>query len=175
MDPKNELGQIIYKSRLALDLTQDEYGQRYSVSGPAIFKFEKGYVRPSLALWLKMAADTELSEKRAVLLWLKCKLPEQYQAYLSTVPIRKRGKAKSGLIDYAAFDTREEMQAAAAKDQTLPKALRKLLDNDEIWALFRPSGHEINLMRDMFGPMGKGSPSDYREALRLIREFVHSF
>ncbi len=175
MDPKNELGQTIYNSRLALDLTQDEYGQRYSVSGPAIFKFEKGFVRPSLALWLKMAADTELTEKRAVILWLMCKLPEQYQAYVSTTPTHKRRKAHSGSIDYAAFELRAEMQAAAARDQTLPKALRKLLDDDEIWELFKPSGHEINLMRDMFGPMGKGSPADYREALRLIREFVHSF
>ena len=79
---KNYLGEIIYNNRQKEDLTQDQYGARYSVSGPAIFKFEKGYVKPSLDLWLKMAADSGLSERRAVLLWVKSKLPEEYQEYI---------------------------------------------------------------------------------------------
>ena len=54
---KNYLGTIIFNSRQDEDLTQDQYGSRYGVSGPAIFKFEKGYVKPSLELWLKMAKD----------------------------------------------------------------------------------------------------------------------
>lgn len=84
--PGNDLGEVIYKQRMALDLTQDEFGQRYAISGPAIFKFEKGYVRPSLGLWLRMSADAELSERRAVLLWLKSKLPEQYRQYVDLSP-----------------------------------------------------------------------------------------
>ncbi|MBI1784372.1 helix-turn-helix transcriptional regulator, partial [Candidatus Sumerlaeota bacterium] len=79
---KNYLGDIIYQSRLDQDLTQDQYGAKYNVSGPAIFKFEKGYVRPSLALWLRMAMDAGISERRSVLLWLKSKLPENYQDYI---------------------------------------------------------------------------------------------
>ena len=174
--PGKMLGDIIYKSRMDLGLTQDEFGQRYSVSGPAIFKFEKGHVRPSLKLWLRIAADSELTERRAVLLWLKSKLPKQYQRYVDlAAAIADRPRTKKGLIDYSSFETREAMHAAVGKDKKLPKPLRALLADDELWALYKPTGHEINLLRDMFSPLGKGSKKAFREALYLIREFIHSF
>ena len=56
---------------------------RNGVSGPAIFKFEKNYVKPSLELWLKIARDCGLEERQAVLLWVKAKLPEQYHDFHS--------------------------------------------------------------------------------------------
>ena len=31
------------------------------------------------------------------------------------------------------------------------------------------------MLRDTFGPLGKGNKVAFREALRLIREFAHSF
>ena len=174
--PGKMLGDIIYKSRQALNLTQDEFGQRYSVSGPAIFKFEKGYARPSLKLWLRIAADAELTERRAVLLLLKSKLPTKYQQYVDlAAATTDRPKAKKGLIDYSRFETREEIKAAVGKDTKLPKPLRDLLADDELWALYKPTGHEINLLREMFVPLGRGTKSAFREALRLIREFTHSF
>ena len=174
--PGAELGAIIYDERLALDLTQDEFGQRYGVSGAAIFKFEKGYVRPSLNLWLRMAADTEIAERRAVLLWLKSRLPEQYRQYVDVASTSaERPRTVKGLIDYSSFETPEEMRALAAKDKKLPKSLRDLLADDDLWALYKPTGHEINMLRKMFPPLGRGSKRAYREALRLIREFTHSF
>lgn len=183
---KNYLGEIIYRSRIDNDLTQDEFGSRYSVSGPAVFKFEKGYVRPSLELWLKMAQDAGIPERRSVLLWLKSKLPAEYQDYveLQGAAVAEKagaygkGKKKAGepgLVDYSRFEERKDMQEAAMKDKTLPKALREFLDDDELWSLFKPTGHELNMLRDVFGPLGRGSKSAYREALRLIREFTHSF
>src|SRR5690242_16637083 len=96
---KNYLGEIIYNARQKENLTQDQYGSRYSVSGPAIFKFEKGYVKPSLDLWLRMSLDAGISERRAVLLWVKSKLPEKYQEYI-------------------------EMQGVAAAEGTDPQAKR---------------------------------------------------
>ena len=42
-------------------------------------------------------------------------------------------------------------------------------------SVYRPTGHEINLLRDVFGPLGKGSVVQFREALRLVREFSHAF
>ena len=126
------LADTIYKSRLAMGLTQDELGQRYDVTGPAIFKFEKGYVRPSLDLWLHMLGDLDMTEKRAVLLWLKSKLPARCQQYVGLASATTdRPRTKQGLIDYSGFETREAMQAAVGKDRKLPKALRDLLDNDE--------------------------------------------
>lgn len=181
---KNYLGEIIYRSRVDNDLTQDEFGSRYNVSGPAVFKFEKGYVRPSLELWLKMAHDAGIPERRSVLLWLKSKLPAEYQDYVElqgaavAEKAARYGKGKKvdeKNVDYSRFEERKEMQEAAMKDKTLPKALRDLLDDDELWALFKPTGHELNMLRDVFGPLGRGSKSSYREALRLIREFTHSF
>ncbi|MCH7981679.1 MAG: helix-turn-helix transcriptional regulator, partial [Proteobacteria bacterium] len=110
------LAGTILKSRLAMGLTQDEFGLRYSVSGPAIFKFEKGFVRPSLKLWLRIARDAELTERRAVLMWLQSKIPPQYQQYvdLATSPT-DLPRIKKGLIDYSSFETREAMQAAVPK------------------------------------------------------------
>ena len=170
------LADTIYKSRLAMGLTQDELGQRYDVTGPAIFKFEKGFVRPSLKLWLRIAQDADLTERRAVLMWIQTKLPQEYQQYvdLAASP-NDRPRTKRGLIDYSQFETREAMHAAAAKDTKLPKPLRDLLADDELWTLYKPTGHEINLLRDLFSPLGKGSRDAFREALRLIREFTHSF
>ena len=171
--PGKAIGDIINKTRKELSVTQDEYGARHSVSGPAIFKFEKGYVRPSLPLWLAMAADADVSERRAVLLWVRSKLPQKYQRCVELPPARP--KQRRGVLDYSTVERREEMRAAATKDTKLPKALRDSLNDDDLWQLFKPTGHEINLVRDMFGGLGRVPKSTYRDALRLVREFCHSF
>lgn len=179
---KNYLGEIIFANRQRDNLTQDQYGSKYSVSGPAIFKFEKGYVKPSLELWLKMAADAQLSERRAVLLWVKSKLPEAYQDYIEMQSAavaeseaeyaKKRGSKKA---DYSKFESREQMRDLITKDKSIPKGLKELLEDDELWSLYKPTGHEVNMLRDIFGPLGRGTKTAYREALRLVREFAHSF
>jgi len=169
---KNYLGEIIYKARLALDLTQDQYGNKYEISGPAVFKFEKGYVRPSLKLWVRMALDAGLTEHRAVLLWMKTKLPEQYQDYVElqgALAVENRHKKKQS--DYSVPKGRDAIVAMAAKDVSLPAGLRDLIADPELWALFKPTGAEINQLRDIFGPLGAAGKNQYREALRLLREF----
>lgn len=175
---KNYLGDIIYQSRLDLNLTQDQFGSRYSVSGPAVFKFEKGYVRPSLELWLRMALEAGITERRAVLLWLKSKLPEQYQDYVeiqSTAVAESernyKGKKKEGRADYSKLENREKIRAACEADKSLAKGLKEMLNDDELWALYKPTGHEVNMLRDIFGSLGRGTKGAYREALRLVREF----
>lgn len=178
---KNYLGEVIYQSRQKDSLTQDQYGAKYNVSGPAIFKFEKGYVKPSLELWLKMAEDAGISQRRAVLLWVKSKLPDEFQEYIELQSaavaeseveyVKKKGKKP----DYSKFENRDQMREVLEKDKTLPKGLRELLEDDELWALYKPTGHEVNMLRDTFGPLGRGSKQSFREALRLIREFAHSF
>ena len=64
---KKDLGDIIYKHRLDIDLTQDQYGATYNVSGPAIFKFEKGYVRPSFVRPLNLTKDSEVVRAKLLL------------------------------------------------------------------------------------------------------------
>lgn len=175
MEAKDELGEIIYQARLNQSLTQDQFGAKYDVSGPAVFKFEKGYVRPSLRLWLRIAQDAEILERRAVLMWLRAKLPEKYRPYVSLAP-SSTPVVKKGVTDYSSFEDSGKMRLAALADKTLPKPLRDLLSDDELWALFRPTGHEINMLRDLISPIGKkGTTKSYGDALRLIREFSHSF
>jgi len=178
---KNDLGDIIYASRQKNNLTQDQYGSKYNVSGPAIFKFEKGYVRPSLDLWLKMAADAEIAQRRAVLLWVRSKLPEPFQEFIElqavtageaeVANVKKKGKKP----DYSKFENRQQMREVLSKDKSLPKGLRELLEDDALWTMYKPTGSEINMLRDIFGPLGRGTKTDFREAMRLIREFAHSF
>ena len=134
---------------------------------------------------MKIAEDADITERRAVLLWLKAKLPDEYQAYvqLQSAAVAEKGaayragkkKKTKGPIDFSKLGERDQMREAASKDKTLPKGLRELLDDDELWSLYKPAGHEINLLREMFGPLGRGSASAYRDALRLVREFTHSF
>ena len=183
MTTQNYLGDIIYRNRLARDLTQDDYGVHYGVSGPAIFKFEKGYVRPSLALWLRMSKDADLPERRGVLLWLKSKLPKHYQDHVELqgaaaaesvkhYKSSKTGKKKGE--NYARIGDRVKMRDVAANDGSLPNGLRELMSDDELWSLYKPSGKEIEILRDLFGPLGRGSKDAFRDALRLIRDFSHS-
>ena len=173
---KTEIGELIGENRAALEETQDEFGRKYGVSGPAIFKFEKGYVRPSLALWLQMARDLAIDERRAVLMWVRAKLPKKYQAFVNLDPIAVqesdrpyKGKAAAKVKKWASAD---EARKAVLADRTAPKGLKALLKDDDVWSLYKPKAEEIELLRTTFGSLGDGNKSTFREALRLIREFV---
>ena len=173
----NLIGEEIYEARVALGLTQDQFGAKYHVTGPAIFKFEKGYVKPSLELWLRMAKDFEIPENRAVLMWVKCRLPAEFQDLITisdeAVVCQDEGKRKaSKKKDYSQYTNRVDMQKVIQKDNNLPKELKKFLKMEEVWEIYKPSGREINILRDRFSGLGKGSVEAFREALRVIRMFT---
>lgn len=163
-----ELDRVVARHRAELKLTQDKYGAKYGVSGPAVFKFEKGDVRPSLELWMRIAADAGIPERRAVLMWVRERLPPQYRRFVEPAA---RHKPADG-VDYAAFDTHEEARAALREDPKAPPEMRVALDDDHVWTHFRPLGHELNVLRDRIAPLGKGRPESYLEALRLVRAFT---
>jgi transcriptional regulator with XRE-family HTH domain len=172
----NIIGEIIFNRRKAQNQTQDEYGRQFDVSGPAVFKFEKGYVKPSLDLWLKMAKDAGVPLKRAVLVWAKAKLPKEYQVYIelqsgfeTSEPTAGRKAPKH--TSFAKLKSRDEIRQAAKSDKEFPKGLRELLEDDELWSLYRPTGEEIDRLREIFSPLGVGSVAAYRDALRVLREF----
>ena len=176
MPAQPTIGDVVFKHRKSQDLTQDEFGSRYEVSGPAIFKFEKGYVRPSLGLWMRIALDAGLTERRAVLTWLREKIPKKYRAHIDLKPEGARtAKRKGGAIDYRDIPEREDLRKAVEGDKKLPKAFRDALLDEEVWEVFRPVGAEIQIVRARFSTLGKGTPHAHREALRLVREFTHSF
>ncbi len=174
----NLIGEVIYENRVNEGLTQDQFGTKYDISGPAVFKFEKGYVKPSLDLWLRMAVDFNIPEKTAVLIWIKSRLPEKFQSLIQVkspqavaeAPVVYRPSPRT--VDYTKFEDRKDMRKIALNDRTLPKNLREVLKDDEIWAMFKPTGVEINFLRDTFSRLGEGSVSAYRDALRAVREFT---
>ncbi len=176
----NLIGDVIYENRVNEGLTQDQFGSKYDISGPAVFKFEKGYVKPSLDLWLRMAADFKIPEKTAVLMWLKSRLPEKFQSLIeiknpqavAEAPTAYRPSPRA--VDYTKFTERREMKKVIAGDRTISKALRDFLSDEEIWVIYKPTGEEIMFLRDTFGRLGEGSPEAYREALRVLRMFTGS-
>ena len=178
---KNYVGEIISKARKKNNLSQDQYGMKYNITGPAICKMVNGEIKPSIKKWLRMATDYGLSERRAVLMWIKDRLPDEYDQYIEIEratmaekeieSVRKRRKKPN----YSKLESREQIREIIKMDKTLPKGMRDLLSDDEFWTLFKPTGSEINMLRDIFAPLGRGSKTTYREALRLIREFAYSF
>lgn len=171
---KELLGGIIYNSRLRMNLTQDRFGAKYGISGPAVFKFEKGYVSPSLELWMRISADAEVDARRAVLLWLKARLPAKYQDYIEmqgAAAADLDGRKKKGGADYNRHKTAEAISAEAGRDRNLPSGLKELLVDQTLLALYKPTGDEIHTLRDVFGGLGRGEKRTFLEALRLMRAF----
>lgn len=173
------LSELIQGHRSKLKMTQDEFGSKYGVSGPAIFKFEKGYVHPSLILWLRISKDIGIPEGKAVLMHVQSKMPDEFKDLIKPdskpkAPKRTaKGKGPRN-IDYRAISDQKELKATAKKDSSLPKALRDLLAEESIWESFKPRGTEITILRDAFGSLGRGTKISYREALRLVRQFSDS-
>ena len=169
------LGVRILEFRKATGLTQDQFGQKYDISGPAIFKFEKNFVKPSLGVWIRMARDSGMTERKAVLLWLREKLPKKYQKHYDVEAIDALGDdAESPDLDYGTVGDPKVLRTLAASDDNLPSGLKEMLSDDIIWALVKPTGDEINILRDHYGQLGSGSADDYREALRLTRRFLRN-
>lgn len=175
---ENIIGNRIGEARQKAGMTQDQFGARYSVSGPAIFKFEKGYLKPSLDLWLKMARDFDIPERKAVLLWVRAKLPEGYKKYIdlsatsTTEPTTSA--ARVDRVDYARIGDSRETRQQLASDPNLPQGLKDLAEDKEFWVLYRPAGEEVQLVVDKFGVYTDAKESTFREAFRLIREFLGS-
>lgn len=171
------IGEIIQKHRRGTGMTQDEYGSRYGVSGPAIFKFEKGYVKPSLGLWMRIAEEADISPPWAVRIWLKDSLPEKYKEYvelqgaLGQSGSRTASKATPARADYSRCASREAILSTAREDTALPPALREFIEDPQLWALYKPEGRELNQLCDIFSPLGAGSKELYREALYALRLF----
>jgi len=171
---KSEIGDLIGKSRSDMGLTQDQFGKKYNVSGPAIFKFEKNYVKPSLDLWLSMAKDMKIKEQTAVLMWIRGKLPKKFQNFVDLEPATAKEKGKGYKTKATAakkFKNAAEARKAILADRTAPKGLKALLRDDDVWALYKPTAKEMQLLKDTFGTLGAGNKATFREALLLVRDF----
>lgn len=173
------LHQLIFQHRRDMRLTQAQYGKRFDVSGPAIFKFEQGAVTPSFKLWMKIAADMDIGEQASVTLWAKAKIPPSHRDLLcggktgiSEAELMKKTGLKK--VPYSRLTNRDKLREAALADNMLPKGLQSLLRDNEIWQIYKPTGREIDQLTDFFGRFGEGAKRHYIEALRLLREFAQS-
>ena len=175
---ENILGNRIADLRSGMGVTQDQFGARYGVSGPAIFKFEKGYAKPSLDLWLKIARDCEISEKKAVLLWVKAKLPAEHQSYVDlsaagvSEPIAEREQQVR--YDYTNITDPVALRGRLSSNPALPRGIKELLANDEFWALYQPTGQEVQSLVEKFGSYAYAEMWLFRDAFRLLREAIRS-
>ncbi len=170
----NEIGKTIERYRKLLNKTQDQLGAMYSVTAPAIFKFEKGYVTPSLDLWMKIAYDAGLTPKTSLLYWIKDKLPPQYRGIIEEME-RASEKPASGAAPptrYSSITDREALRKALLCDPTIPAPLVELFRDDEFWAVYRPRGEELDHLIRFVSAFGEGTLDMYRDALRLVRQFL---
>lgn len=175
----NYLGQKVKDLRDRLRMTQDQLGARYQVSGPGIFKIEKGYIKPSLELWLKISRDCGMSEREAVLLWVKAKLPDQYHDFIEIIPSSEAAMSEQSarfgelqdLPEYMKIANREDLRQALANDENVPPGLRDLVLDDDFWVVFKPTGSEIHAVVQKFGMFKNGNRETFSEALRLVRAF----
>lgn len=161
---------MIEQVRSEQGLTQDQLGERLGISGPAVFKMEKGYVRPRLERWLEIAREAEIGERNAVLLWLQTALPGEYKHLVVPEFATAGAEPSPDSEQYGGLKERAEILAAARTDGNLGRGLREFLIDEDLWALYKPTGEEIRLLRDAFGRLGRGSKDGYRQALRLMRE-----
>lgn len=173
-----KLEKLIYKKRKEDQVTQDVFGSRYDVSGPAIFKFEKGYVNPSFKLWMRMATDFEIPEAAAVLLWAQAKLPPEYRRVLqdsidAAATVKPEGKgAKSKAPDLSRIANRDTLRETVLSDKSMPRGLTQMCRDNEIWNIYQPTGREIAILRDTYASYGDGTKAKYREALLALRRFT---
>lgn len=172
----NRIGKTIERYRKSLGKTQDQLGAMYSVTGPAIFKFEKGYVKPSLELWMKIAYDAGLTPRKALLCWIKDKLPDEYLEIFESIERGEPEKAEGGKEaqpqGYRQYQDREALRKAVLCDPSLPGALIELFRDDEFWSLYKPTGEEIDHLLRICEPFGEGTKDMYCDVLRLVRQFL---
>jgi transcriptional regulator with XRE-family HTH domain len=173
---KLSLGKLVTNARMAEGSTQKDFGARYGVSRAAIARFETKSLTPSLKLWMRMAQDVGLSEQFAVLTWIKARLPERFEKYVelqAAATADRRKILKQGPKGkYAKLNGRAHLLKQAKADLGFPEPLLKFLEDDEIHALYKPTGREVQALIDIFGPLGRGTKELYREALCLLRGFV---
>ena len=63
------------------------------------------------------------------------------------------------------------LRDALLNSEKIPRGLRSLAEDDEIWRFYRPSGEEIDRLLAAFGPCGDGTKMLWLEALRLLKLF----
>lgn len=161
------LGSRIMKYRKAHNLTQSDLAERYGVSGPAIFKFEKGFVTPSLKLWQKIASNIGIPEKEAVLIWVREKLPNNMKNLVSEVPVLDVPALDASL---SAAKNDKDLRDVLSVNPDISPALKKFVASNEIWGILKPKKDEILFLIALTQTLEISCVSQFRDALMVARE-----
>lgn len=165
------LGSRIMKFRKDHNLTQADLAERYSVSGPAIFKFEKGFVTPSLKLWLKIAANIGIPEKEAVLIWVREKLPTQMKNLVSEMPVLDIDAVTEELQALEKDpDGFRKMRDVLLNNADLSPALKKFVATNEMWNTMKPTPKEVLFLINLTQTASLVTLSHFRDAIMIARD-----
>ena len=164
-----ELGKILLDYRKKLRLTQVVLAARYNLSGSGLFKIEKGFLLPSLPLWLKMANDIGIPEKNAILIWVKDRLPARYKKL-----IRLGRKFKADFfrkkLEALGNGSHEQRRTTVLNDPEISPALKKFISNNQTWENFQPTIKELGFLAELGESYPQISVSQLREAVLIARE-----
>ena len=147
-------GSRIIDYRSEHDLTQADLAVRFGVSGPAIFKFEKGFVTPSLRLWLKIAASMGIPEKEAVLLWVREKTPKNVRNLIDdTTALDLEGLRADLMAQPESSDSHRRIRDILSDNPDLPPVLKTFVNTSALWDVLKPTAQEA-LLPHRVGPRG---------------------
>jgi DNA-binding XRE family transcriptional regulator len=156
--------------RKAKNFTQADLADMYNVSGPAIFKFEKGFVTPSLNLWIKISSSIGIPEKEAVLIWIKEKLPPKMQHVVSEAPSLDAdafGQELAGLSKKA--DALAKMREAILGNYNLSPGLKRFIAKNDIWDTLKPTCLELQFLVKLSLESPLISAEQYLDAIMIGR------
>jgi len=156
--------------RKAYDLTQSDLAERYGVSGPAIFKFEKGFVTPSLKLWQKIAANIDIPEKEAVLIWVREKLPSRMRNLIYEMTILDQEALEKELDEIGKQpNALQNMRETLLGNPNLSPALKKFMSDNEMWETLKPSKKELLFLIKLSQQAPPNTVSQFRDAMMVAR------
>jgi DNA-binding XRE family transcriptional regulator len=152
------------------DLTQSDLAVRFNVSGPAIFKFEKGFVTPSLQLWLKIATGMGMPEKEAVLVWVREKLPVNMRKMVDeTTVLDVNGLRDTLLALPETDDVHRKVRDVLNENPDLSPVLKTFAAAPAFWDVLKPSVKEALFLVDLTQQANVSTVEQLRDAVLLGR------
>jgi hypothetical protein len=107
----------------------------------------------------------------AILYWVEAKIPEGHQGKLQLARDKRVGKEGA---DLSQVMDRDRLREATLAEPSSPAGLKSFVRDDDVWLIYGPTGLELNTLREWAQATRDGKKSQWREALRALREFRDS-
>lgn len=164
------LGARIMSYRKERDLTQADLAVRFNVSGPAIFKFEKGFVTPSLSLWLKIATGLGIPEKEAVLVWVREKLPANMRSWVDETTVLDVAGLRDALLALReTTDVHKQIRDVLGENPDISPVLKTFAAASAFWGVLKPSVKEALFLVELTQQANVSTVEQLRDAVMLGR------